>query len=146
LIDRTCVGKEYPPFSVRLSADLAHELETVLGITVPEPEQPHGPPPLIWPALMTSHGTACLIPLWEDLGVHPLDPRLISEEFTYLETPTHGEELNGCVRIEDIGEHVEPDIGIEEQVDLCIEFRNSQDNPVASYRCSYRIPVAVAVR
>ena len=102
------------------------------------------PEPLLsnWPAILTLHGTACLITVWEDMGVDPFDVRLISEQFAHFRDPEADEELTGQVHVEDISQSVEPDIGIEEQVDLLVNFRDRSDRPVANYRSSYRISLA----
>jgi hypothetical protein len=44
--------------------------------------------------------------------------------------------------VEDISQRVEPDTGLEEQVDLLVDFRDPSQKLVANYRTSYRIPVA----
>jgi hypothetical protein len=142
VIDRGYVGKGYPSFTIELPADLSSELERILDLPGTE-SKPPWPPPLIWPALMTMHGTACLLPVWEDLGVNPLDIRLIREEYRYHATPKQGEKLTGTVSIEEFDEEVEPARGIEDQVDLVVTFSSTGGTLVATYRCSFRVPVAV---
>jgi len=150
VIDRSTVAKEYPSFSVELSEDLCAKVDRLFGsissIRSSAPDVPTSEPrtpPLIWPALLTLHGAACLLIVWEDLGVDPMLVRLVREEFRYLTTPGWGEKLLGTVRIDDITEHAEPEQGIQEQIDLLVEFRNSAAGLLATYHCSYRIPVAV---
>jgi len=92
---------------------------------------------------MTLRGTACLIPIWEDLGVDPLEAALVEEEFQFHKDPVMGERITGVVTLEEIDEFVEPAKGIEEQVDLRVDFRDSKQDPIATYRCAYRVPVAV---
>jgi hypothetical protein len=143
VIDRSLVGKEYPPFSVSVTDDLSRDFRKIFNLSHLESSAPASNPPLIWPALMTGRGTACLIPVWEDLGVDPLKPKLMKEKFHYYDALVQGEQLVGRVCIEDINERVEPGKGIDEQVDLLVEFKNSRGSLVASYRCSFRIPVAI---
>jgi hypothetical protein len=83
------------------------------------------------------------MPVWEDLGVNPLDVRLIKEACRYHAIPVRGEKLTGTVSIEEIDEEVEPGRGIEDQVDLVVAFSNLVGTIVATYRCSFRVPVAV---
>ncbi len=142
MIDRASVGKEYPSFSFSIPEDLSQRVAKIMGDS-PEKAVSLWPPPIFWPHLTTLHGTACLITVWEDLAVDPLEPRLITEEFQYHRVPVQGEQLTGKVIVEEIGEHFEPGRGVEDQVDLLAEFRDSSGEPVASYRSSYRIPVAV---
>lgn len=142
VIDRGLVGKEYPPFYVSLSEDLSREVENAVRISPPQ-SIPSWPPPLIWPALMTLRGTACLIPVWEDLGVDPLEAALVEEEFQFHKDPVMGEQITGVVTVEEIDEFVEAAKGIEDQVDLRVDFRDSNQDPIATYRCAYRVPVAV---
>lgn len=142
MIDREAVGRSYPSFTVTVTEDLARALDAVLGCSPPS-TGPSWPPNPVWPALAVSHGTACLIHVWEDLGADPLTVRLVAEEFRHYRDPSPGEELTGRVTVEDVGERFEPDRGIEEQVDLLVEFTDRGAAAVASYRCSYRSPVAV---
>lgn len=89
--------------------------------------------------MLTARGTACLMGLWEELGVDPLSIRLVAQSFRHSRDPAYGETLAAALTIEDVSEHVESDRGIEEQVDLVIRFRDSNAGIVAEYRCSYRI-------
>jgi hypothetical protein len=145
LLDRGLIGKEFPPFTIAVTEDLSEEFSSIIRIPGGE-SVPSRPPPSIWPAVMTFRATACLIPVWEDLGADPLAVRLIREEFLHERTPDPGEELRGRVRIGEITEEVEPDGAIEDQADLVVDFTDSSGGLVASYRCRYRIPVAVTRR
>ncbi|MBI4962970.1 MAG: hypothetical protein HY913_06830 [Desulfomonile tiedjei] len=140
VIDRTLIGKKYPAFAVALSVAFQRQLwelfQSISSIT-----RPSGPS-ANWPAILTLHGTACLMAVWEDMGVDPLDARLIKEDFAYFRDPEADEELTGQVHVEEITQSVESDSGIEEQVDLLIDFRDRSNKPVANYRSSYRIPLA----
>lgn len=78
--------------------------------------------------------------LWEDLEVDPLEVRLVREEFEHLVAPVVDQEIKGRLRIEEISDHVEPETGIEEQVDLTVEFHDRSERKLAAYHCSYRIP------
>ena len=140
MIFRGAVGKRFPPFFVRISQSLVQEL---LELTkVPElPPLPLWPPPSNWPALLSSHGTACLIGVWEELDVDPLQARLVWEEFLHFTDPVAGETLTGHVAVSDISRYLEPSRGIEELVEFEVSFRNSAGDPVAVYRCAFRVPL-----
>jgi hypothetical protein len=139
LIDRALVGKEYPPFAVTLTEDWLRQwrdlFALVSGLSAPQTSVPTN-----WPAILTLHGTACLMNIWEDLGVDPLEVRLVGEEFEHLLPPVVGEEIEGRLRIEEISECIEPETGIEEQVDFAVGFRDRFGSKLAVYACSYRIP------
>jgi hypothetical protein len=139
MIDRACVGKAYAPFVVSLAEDWLTEwyglFSRASGIAAP----PQGLP-VNWPAVLTLHGTACLLHVWEDLGVDPLEVRLVGEEWRHSGAPAIGEEIQGRLRIREIGEHVEFETGIEEQVDFVVEFHDRKGLKLAVYTCSYRIP------
>jgi hypothetical protein len=139
------VGKEYPPFSTTLTEELHREMGALFAGDVPDGAS-ESTPSLIWPAVLTLHGTACLLTLWEDLGVSPLLPRLVFEQFRYDRTPQVGDALSGRLKVEDVGERFESERGVEEQVDILVEFKDSRGTAVASYRSSYRIPVALMSR
>lgn len=142
MIDRAAVGRSYPSFTVPLTEDLSRGLDAVLGCNPPAMGLSWPPSP-VWPAVAASRGTACLLNVWEDLGVDPLTVRLVAEDFLHHRAPVLDEELMGRVMVEDVHEHFEPDRGIEDQVDLLVEFTDRAGSAVASYRCSYRVPVAV---
>jgi hypothetical protein len=144
VIYRGFVGKEFPPFVVEISQEFSRVL-TLLLRTSPPFECPSWPPPSNWPAFLTFHGTACLMTIWEELGVDPLELRLVREEFRHMLAPVAGEPLNGRVCVEDVSEHIDPNVGIEEQVDLAVYFRDLRGSDVAEYRCSFRVPVARSV-
>jgi len=133
------VGKEYPSFAVTISEEWLKEwydlFSRASGKSVPPTRLPHN-----WPAILTAHGTACLFNTWEDLGVDPLELRLAAEEFEHLAAPAAGEEIVGRLQIQEISESVEPETGIEEQVDLIVEFHDRVGRKLAVYKCSYRIP------
>jgi hypothetical protein len=95
-----------------------------------------------WPAILTLHGTACLMTVWEDMGVDPLAARLIAEKFAHFRDPSSDEQLTGQVQVEDVRETVDSDTGIEEQVDLLVDFWDSSEQLIATYQSSYRIPLA----
>jgi hypothetical protein len=141
MIDRSCVGKAYAPFAVILTEDWLAEwyalLSRAAGNSSPSPGLP-----LNWPAILTLHGTACLLHVWEDLVVDPLQVRLVREEWRHLAAPQVGQEIQGRLSIEEISEHVEPETGIEEQVDFAVEFHDLAGRKLAVYACSYRIPLA----
>lgn len=83
--------------------------------------------------------------VWKELGVDPLELRLIQEESQHRLDPVAGEALSGRVRVEDLSEHADPTMGIEEQIDLSVQFRDSLGRDIAQYRCSFRAPLARAV-
>jgi hypothetical protein len=83
--------------------------------------------------------------VWEELGLDPLELRLITEEFQHSREPVAGEPLNGRVRVEELSEHMDPDAGIEEQIDLAVQFQDAGGRDVARYRCSFRVPLARVV-
>jgi len=95
---------------------------------------------------MVLQGTACLLTVWEELGVDPMGLRLYKEEFVHLRRPKLRERLCGRVTVEDVSDHMEPSRGIEEQVDLAVRFHDSKGDLVAVYLCSYRVPVAPTSR
>jgi len=142
MIDRGFLGKVYPVFSVVLSDAFVRRSKELLS--------QHGcpvslvdTPPLNWPSFMTLHGTACLLNVWEDLGVDPLAVRLVREEFVHMRPVKGGADLMGRVTIEDLTEHMTSDGTIEEQVCLEVVFQDLSGTPVANYRCAFRIPVAI---
>ncbi|MBI5568970.1 MAG: hypothetical protein HY914_03410 [Desulfomonile tiedjei] len=140
MISRELVGKQFPPFSVRISQSFVQEL---LDLTkIPElPPLPPWPPPSSWPALLTAHGTACLMEVWEELGIDPLRVRLVEEECQHFLDPVPGETLAGSVTVGEVTQHLEPSRGIEEQVELDVVFQNSATRLVATYRCVFRVPL-----
>ncbi len=150
MIDRSFIGKEYPEFSVTIEHDLVARFNSLLenacgahgdrsqwndhdglGTTIP----------LAWPSILTFHGTACLISVWEDLGIDPVRTRIVEESFNFLKFPEPGEELKGSLCVEEIEEKISPDGGIEEQLDLSVEFSSLEGELLATYTCSYRIPL-----
>ncbi len=142
MIDRIALGTKFPPFSIEVPEDLITELQEIFPSDESHREST-GWLPLTWPTVLTSRGTACLIPVWEELGVDPIRMRLVAEEFHYTRQPHPGEELFGRVRVADLDEIVSPERGIEQQVDLNVDFDDSTGQRVASYTCSYRLALAV---
>lgn len=104
------------------------------------------PPPSNWPAIMTLHGTACLINVWEELGVDPLETFLYAEEFRHFAAATPDEELTGLVWIDDIREFVDDESQICDQVDLAADFFTADGVQLAAYRFSYRVRVTVSAQ
>jgi hypothetical protein len=139
VIYRGFVGTEFPPFTVEMGDDFLDRVTTLVQGGV---SRPRGSLPLNWPAFMALRGAACLMSVWEKLGVDPLGVRLIHEEFVHHREPKPLELLVGRMRVEDVSDHMEPLHGIEEQVDLLIRFHDSASELLAEYRCSYRVPVA----
>ncbi|HMK34899.1 MAG TPA: hypothetical protein VK463_07535 [Desulfomonilaceae bacterium] len=138
MIDRAFIGKTFDSFTIEISPDLFTELdELISAVARAEP----WPPPVNWPVILTLHGTACLITLWETLGVDPLEIRLVHEEFVHYRTPEPGETLVGIPCVRDVSQHLEDNSRMEEQVDLSVEFRRESGATVAGYRCSYRVPL-----
>jgi hypothetical protein len=154
LIDRTFVGKEYPPCSVEFDANLGVQLKELFGRISSKLEEtssgssPEPPSQLsfIWPAILTLRGTAGLLTVWEDMGVDPMHIRLVREEFEHHKIPAGGHGLVGKITIEEIVERVEPEEGIEDQVELLVEFTDARGILLATYRCSFRSPVARPVK
>jgi hypothetical protein len=150
MIDRTFVGKEYPEFSVTLDHDLIERFTGLIRDVVQMDSEPQAKPPeddkvhvpIAWPAILTFHGTACLINVWEDLGIDPMQARMVAESFDFHKTPEPGAELMGSLCVEEVEEEIGPDGGMEEQVDLSVEFKSSSGELLATYICSYRVPVA----
>jgi hypothetical protein len=140
VISRELVGKQFPPFSVRISQSFVQELLDLTRIPV-LPPLPPWPPPSSWPALLTAHGTACLMEVWEELGVDPLQARLVEEEFQHFLDPVPDETLTGSVTVGEVTQHLEPSRGIEEQVDLAVSFHNAATRLLATYRCVFRVPL-----
>jgi hypothetical protein len=141
VIDRALVGKKYPAFAVIVTEAFRRQLWELFrsvssAAAISESLLAN------WPAILTLHGTACLMTVWEDLGVDPLNVRLVNEKFDHFREPAANEELIGQIHVEEISQSVEPDTGIEEQVDLLVDFRDPSDKIVANYRSSYRIPLA----
>ncbi len=141
MIDRAFIGKKYAAFTVELSESFCRDFNSRLNITGPD-ESPPDRPPLNWPGLMTLQGTACLLTLWEDLGVDPLEVRLVKERFVHQRSVECGEGFTGVLTIDDISGQVETDGRIEDQIELNVNFKDSSGMPVATYQCSFRIPVA----
>lgn len=141
MIERIVLGKRFPRFSVHVTEDLITGFREVFLPGQSDPEVPASLP-FTWPMILTAHGTACLIPVWEEIGVDPLHMRLVAEEFYYNRQPSPGEKLTGQARVADMDEIVTPERGIEQQIDLAIDFRDASGDRVASYTCSYRLVVA----
>lgn len=141
VIDRSFIGKTYPPFAAEVSASFCLDYNRLLNVKG-LPEFSPDRPPLNWPALMTLHGTACLLPLWEDLGVDPLETRLFRERFVHQRPVECGEPLTGVLTIDDVTEQVEPNSHIEDHIELRVDFADSAGAPVATYHCSFRISLA----
>jgi hypothetical protein len=139
VIYRGFVGREFSPFLVEVTEELSEEVMDLVQSAAP---LPRGSLPSNWPAFMAMQGAACLMTVWEELGVDPLGLRLIQEEFAHYRGPHARESLFGRACVEDVSDHMEPGHGIEEQVDLVIRFQDSAGNLVSEYRCSYRVPVA----
>lgn len=146
MIDRSLIGKRYPPFSIAISNRLIGEFRNVVSSVDPRLSVPHGRTPLAWPAILTLHGTACLIPIWEDLGVNPQSVWLVKEEFDFESHPPAEEELTGIVELSDLRERLDVRRGIEDEITLCVEFRLSSGKQAAKYTATYRSPLAKTVR
>ena len=138
MIPREFVGKKFPRFKVNISEQPFRLLLDLI--------QPHDsekitswPPPSNWPAVMVLHGTACLINVWEELGVDPLRALLAREEFHHIRSPAPDEELTGWLWIEDIREFVDEDGQISDQVDFAADFCNAAGVRLADYHFTYRI-------
>jgi hypothetical protein len=141
MIDRALVGKAYPAFAVIVSAAFRTQLWEFFR-SASSRNAPSESLLSNWQAILALHATAYLTTVWEDMRVDPLGVRLVSEEFAPFREPRDDEELSAQVRVEDISQRVEPDTGLEEQVDLLVDFRDPSQKLVANYRTSYRIPVA----
>ena len=141
MISRRSIGKAFPPFTVEYPETLAQGFDGLFssaGCSAPR----RSSPPSNWPAVLALHGTACLLTIWEELGVDPLSVRLVAEEIRHVSELRFGQRITGRVTVEDVREHVEPDRGIEQRVDLAITFEDSAlKRPVATYRCSFRVPI-----
>ncbi len=138
MIPREFVGKRFPRFKVNISEQ---PFRSLLDLIQPHDSEkiPSWPPPSNWPAIMLLHGTACLINVWEELGVDPLRSFLAREEFHHLSSPEPGEELTGWLLIEDIKEFVDEDGQIFDQVDFAADFSNARGVRLAEYRFAYII-------
>ncbi|MBI5249648.1 MAG: hypothetical protein HY912_09145 [Desulfomonile tiedjei] len=145
MVPREFVGKQFPPFKVKISEQLSRSL---LDLTQPSEAEkgPSWPPPSNWPAVMILHGTACLINVWEELGVDPLEVFLSEEEFLHFCAPLPDEELTGYLRIEEIREFLDEESQICEEVDLWADFFNAVGAHLAAYRFSYRVRLTVPAR
>ncbi len=139
MIYRGFVGKEFPPFRVEITEKFSVQVADLFPAVEPSPASGL---PSNWPAFMALQGAACLLTVWEELGVDPMELRLVREEFLHFRRPELRESLSGRVTVEDVSDHMEPSQGIEEQVDLAVRFHDSDGDLVAEYRCSYRVPVA----
>lgn len=140
MIGREFIGKSYPPFSVELSEAFCREMAELIR-TSPSVVRPIAVPPANWPAIMTLHGTACLMRVWEDLAVDPLRLRQVREEFVHVRPAICGERLSGTLTIEDVTEHYEPKDGMFQQLHLETTFVDDSGKPVATYHCSYAFPL-----
>lgn len=150
MIDRSFIGKEYPEFSVTIEHDLIARFNSLLesacgGHCSEAPDKSDDSVmnsiPVAWPSILTFHGTACLISVWEDLGIDPVKTRIVEESFNFLKFPEPGDELKGSLCLEEVEEKISPDGGIEEQLDLSVEFSSLEGELLATYSCSYRIPL-----
>lgn len=139
MIYRGLVGTEFPPFGVEIRDDF---IDQMTALVQGEASPARSSLPSNWPAFMALRGAACLMSVWEKLGVDPLGVRLIREEFGHFREPKAHERIFGRIIVEDVSDHMEPDHGIEEQVDLAVRFLDAAGELLAKYRCSYRIPVA----
>jgi hypothetical protein len=140
VIDRSFIGKAYRPFTATISEELCREFRDLflqVGATIPLPLRP----PLNWPSLVTLHGAACLIPLWEDMGVDPLDARLVGEQFVHHRRVSLDETVTGELSVSDITEHAGTDGTLAEDVDLEVVFRDSAGALVSVYRLRFRIEI-----
>jgi len=143
MIGRELIGKSYQPFSVELSEAFCRELSELVQ-TSPRVILTASFPPVHWPAILTRHGTACLMRVWEDLAVDPLQVRLVREEFDHSRPAAFGETLSGSLSIEDVTEHFEPAEGMFQTVHLQARFVDAAGAPVATYKCSFAFPLAVS--
>jgi len=140
VIDRNFIGKTYHPFTVTITEGLCRDFRDLfLQVVSPEPLPLR--PPLNWPALITLHGTACLVPLWEDMGVDPLAVRLVGEQFVHHRRVSLDETVFGELSIRDIAEHAGTDGTLAEDVDLEVVFRDSAGSGVSVYRLRFRIEI-----
>ena len=139
MIYRGFVGKEFPLFDFEITEEFSEQFMALFQRTDAAPLRSL---PSNWPAFMALRGSACLMSVWEELGVDPLEVRLIREEFLHFREPELREPLFGRASVQDVSDHMEPDRGIEEQVDLAVRFHDAAGELVAEYLCSYRLPVA----
>jgi hypothetical protein len=140
VLDRSFVGRKFPAFRVILPTDLGRAFRELLRPGRSEADA--SSLPWNWPAILTGHGTAGLIHVWEELAVDPTGVRLLSEEFVHFHEPLGGVEVIGLMEIEDIAATVEPQAGIEDQADFRVDFRDLEDRLLATYRFSCRVPTA----
>ncbi len=143
MIERQALGKEYR-FSVRVGAECAGGLASLVrGCLADKPPLPDWPLLCNWPAIATLHGTAGMLHVWEDLGVDPLQARMIREEFRHVRDPLPDEELAGRLTVEDLTEHTNPTTGLDQQIALRATFSDHSGREVARYACIYALPLAV---
>ncbi len=130
---------------MRVGSEFAGGLAGVLRGCLPDQENPlpEWPPFCNWPALATLHGTAGMLHVWDDLGVDPLQVRLIREQFRHVRDPHPDEELTGRLTVEDLTEHTNPKTGLDQQIDFRVTFTDQSGRETTWYACSYRLPVAV---
>lgn len=141
MIGRDVIGRTYPDFHIALSDALCTAFDRVFaGVGLPMGAV--SGPPYIWPGLLTCHGTACLLTVWEDLGVDPLSVRLVNESFEHHCSVSIGEKLLGRVTIESVNEVYGPERGIEQEIGVSTSFFRDDGNPVAGYSGVFRIPAA----
>jgi hypothetical protein len=141
VIERQALGKEYA-FSICIGRDFPGGLAELINRHFSQAEELPRSLPSNWPALATLHGTAGLLHVWEDLGVDPLQVRLATESFRHQREPLYDEELMGRLTVEDLHELTNPNAGVEQQVHLLVRLCDRSGQEVATYQCSYRIPIA----
>jgi hypothetical protein len=132
MIDRSFVDKLLPAFEVELSEKLCIDFISLFDAS-------EYCTPANWPAILTLHGTAALISVWEVLGIDPLSAKLLRERFLHLKPPQLGQVLSGHLRIGEIREYLNTDGKIEEEVDMHTLFVDSSKERIAEYYCTFRI-------
>jgi hypothetical protein len=133
MIDRSFVDKLLPAFEVELSEKLCIDFTSLFDASG------YCAPPPNWPAILTLHGTAALLSVWEALGVDPLSAKLLRERFLHVKPPPLGQVLSGHLRIGEIREYLNSDGKIEEEVDMHTLFVDSSKELIAEYYCTFRI-------
>jgi hypothetical protein len=145
MIDREFIDKEFPTFKATLTVELSKALVRLIsGDTEPLPYD--WPPPTSWPAVLLLHGTAGLISIWEELGVDPLAPVLVAEEFLHDKVPEPDSEITGEIRILDVRESLHAGSQICDNIDMSVDFFSQARVHIARYLCSYRFPLTVPPR
>jgi len=145
MIPREYVGKTFPQFKVTAFKAIFDSLFELTQSHL-DGEISSRQPPCNWPAIMLSRGTACLMNVWEELGIDPLRAFLSSEEFVHFHPPGEDEELTGSVRMDDIREILDEEGGVCDQADFTADFFNAAGLHLAAYRFSYRVRLTATAR